>query len=282
MPQVRSHLLVEMVTLVISTVLLLALQGCGGVVVKRRVVATDWHGINREVTLEERFNCSLGDIQPPNRVDTAERVARLRQEMANYGIDAYFVNTDDQHQNEYVSPPDERVKYISGFSGSAGMFVVSMTEQALWTDGRYFLQADSQMDCNWLLMKSGLEGVPSVLEWMKEVLPSGSRVGSDPAIITAQQWISSESSLAESGIVLVNEAINLVDIIWTDRPAYSSDPAFVLDLAFAGKSWEEKVDEVRTAQGTDILVVTELDAVAWILNLRGSDVPYNPGQSRVL
>ncbi|XP_063592156.1 xaa-Pro aminopeptidase 1-like [Penaeus indicus] len=251
-----------------------------GTVVKREVL-TPSHPtpLTRNVTLDDRNNCQPGDPQPPNRVDTAERVARLRQEMANNGLNAFIVPTDDDHQSEYVGESDKRRKYISGFSGSAGTAVVLMEEQALWTDGRYFLQADDQLDCNWLLMKAYMSGTPTILQWLKDSLPSGARVGADPTLTSADTWLSYANSLAADNIDLVPVTPNLVDLIWTDRPPYPSDPAFPLELKFTGKSWEEKVLEVRDemrSTGTDVLVASALDEVAWLLNLRGSDIPFNP------
>lgn len=251
-----------------------------GTVVKREVLTPNHPSpLTRNVTLDDRYNCLPGDPQPPNRVDTAERVARLRQEIANHGLSAFIVPTDDDHQSEYVGEADKRRKYISGFSGSAGTAVVLMEEQALWTDGRYFLQADEQLDCSWLLMKAYMPGTPSILQWLKDSLPSGARVGADPTLTSADTWVSYANALAADNIDLVPVTPNLVDLIWTDRPAYPSDPAFPLELKFTGKSWEEKVlevrDEMRTA-GTDVLVVSALDEVAWLLNLRGSDIPFNP------
>ncbi|XP_047495014.1 xaa-Pro aminopeptidase 1-like [Penaeus chinensis] len=203
-----------------------------GTVVKREVLTPSPSSpLTRNVTLDDRNNCQPGDPQPPNRVDTTERVARLRQEMANNGLSAFIVPTDDDHQSEYVGVSDKRRKYISGFSGSAGTAVVLMEEQALWTDGRYFLQADDQLDCNWLLMKAYMSGTPTILQWLKDSLPAGARVGADPTLTTSR------------------------------------------------KSWEEKVLEVRDEMrntGTDVLVASALDEVAWLLNLRGSDIPFNP------
>ncbi|ROT85552.1 putative xaa-Pro aminopeptidase 1-like isoform X1 [Penaeus vannamei] len=156
-----------------------------GTVVKREVLTPNHPSpLTRNVTLDDRYNCLPGDQQPPNRVDTAERVARLRQEIANHGLSAFIVPTDDDHQSEYVGEADERRKYISGFSGSAGTAVVLMEEQALWTDGRYFLQADEQLD------------TPSILQWLKDSLPSGARVGADPTLTSADTWVSYANALA--------------------------------------------------------------------------------------
>ncbi|XP_068204173.1 uncharacterized protein [Palaemon carinicauda] len=235
----------------------------------------------REVTLHERTNCTSGESQPRIRVDTRDRVAALRQQMVQRGLDAYIIPTDDEHQSEYVSPHDERRKYITGFSGSAGTAVVTHERQALWTDGRYFLQADDQLDCNWLLMKQKNEGVPKMTEWLTQNLVTRSKVGADPRLIGAETWKSYAADLAEADIELVALESNLVDAIWPaeDRPPHSTSPLMVHDLKFAGKRWEDKVADVRVEMekhGADLLVLTALDEIAWLLNLRGDDIPFNP------
>ncbi|KAK4301818.1 hypothetical protein Pmani_026085 [Petrolisthes manimaculis] len=237
--------------------------------------------VTREVTLEERLNCGPDDTQPPNRVNTTHRVARLREEMVNKGLDAYLIPTDDEHQSEYVAPRDERRRYLSGFSGSAGMAVVTAAQQALWTDGRYFLQADQQLHCDWLLMKQKNTGVPKMVEWLRQNLVEGSKVGADPRLIGAETWMSYAEDLAKANIQLVAEETNLVDLVWPEdeRSPESDSPIFIHELAYAGKKWEDKVAEVRAEMikaGADLLVVTALDEVAWLFNLRGNDIPYNP------
>ncbi|XP_042203854.1 uncharacterized protein LOC121853643 isoform X2 [Homarus americanus] len=244
------------------------------------------HGgrVVREVTLGERSFCDTHDElrnQPPNRANTSDRVAQLRAQMLKLGFDAYIIPNDDEHQSEYVSPTDERRSYISGFSGSAGTAVVTMDQQALWTDGRYFLQADQQLDCHWLLMKQKNPGVPKMMEWLRQKLVKGSKVGADPRLLGSNTWIAYAEDLAKSEIKLEAEERNLVDLVWPaeERPPHSQDPIFIHELKFAGKKWEDKVADVRAEmlkEGADLLVVTALDEVAWLLNLRGNDIPYNP------
>ncbi|XP_076058847.1 xaa-Pro aminopeptidase 1-like isoform X2 [Oratosquilla oratoria] len=236
----------------------------------------------REVTLEERVLCGEDDEQPATRVNTSLRVQNLRLEMEARQLDAYLIPTDDDHQSEYVGLADKRRQYITGFEGSAGTAVVLLNgEQALWTDGRYFLQADDELDCDWILMKEKKEGVPTILEWLKEKLSSGSKVGADPRVIGAESWIEHSKDLAEAEIELVPEEMNLVDVVWPDseRPPYVQDQIIIHELEFAGKKWEDKADEVRAKLeelNADVLVVTALDEVAWLLNLRGNDIPFNP------
>ncbi|XP_037780041.1 xaa-Pro aminopeptidase 1-like isoform X2 [Penaeus monodon] len=233
-----------------------------------------------KVTLADREKCQPGDVAPAVRVNTTVRVANLREEMDKYNLTAYIIPSGDEHQSEYVAKADERRKYISGFSGSSGLALVTLSAQALWTDGRYFLQAEDELDCAWIIMKEGLEGVPTVLEWLKE-LPMGATVGADPRLIGAQTWQSYAEELEGVGIDMLGIGTNLVDVIWEEdgRPPYVQDPVFVHEIEFAGKSWQDKVADVRgemSAAEADVLVLTALDEVAWLLNLRGSDIPYNP------
>ncbi|XP_042885585.1 uncharacterized protein LOC122261838 isoform X2 [Penaeus japonicus] len=235
----------------------------------------------QNITLEMRTNCKVGDPQPSVRVDTTDRVAKLRQQMTNYNVNAYLVPSDDEHLSEYVADADKRRQYISGFSGSAGTAIVTMDLQALWTDGRYFLQADDELDCNWILMKDGVDGVPKEEEWLARTLQPGARVGADPRLHGSDYWKEIAEKLAKSNIELVPIETNLVDLIWPSdvRPQYSKDPIFIHEIQFAGKKWEDKVSEVRAemeSDGADMLVLTSLDEVAWLLNVRGNDIPHNP------
>lgn len=238
--------------------------------------------LRREVTLRERKACQGGDPQPTVRVDTRERVNALVVELQNRNLDAYIVPTDDEHQSEYVARADERRAFLTGFFGSAGTAVVLADgRRALWTDGRYFLAADDEMDCDWLLMRSKEEGVPTMTEWLGEQLSAGAQVGIDPALVGADQFVKTQKKLEENLISLVPESTNLVDLVWPDseRPPRDEDPVYVLDTEFAGLKWSKKVADVRDAMRTekvDLMVITALDEVAWLLNLRGHDIPYNP------
>ncbi|KAK2715805.1 hypothetical protein QYM36_010389, partial [Artemia franciscana] len=241
----------------------------------------------RDVTILDRLGCQPGDPQPLNRVNTTERLKKLRNLFYSarhnrelFDIKAYIIPTDDAHASEYVADHDKRRDFISGFTGSAGTAVVTLTEAALWTDGRYFLQADQQMDCNWLLMKQGQPGVPSIIEWLKTILSVGDLVGADPKLLNAETWLNYRAELDEVGIQLRSINTNLVDRVWgTEQPPYPSAPAFVHEIDFAGRSWQDKLGDIReqlVKNDADAIVVTALDEVAWTLNLRGADIPYNP------
>lgn len=193
---------------------------------------------------------------------------------------ALIVPTADAHNSEYIAPCDARREFLTSFTGSAGTAVVTHKEAALWTDGRYFLQADQQLDKQyWTLMKQEQPGTPTIGEWLNKVLDSGSRVAVDPYTYTYEAWKKLETELAQQGNILVRTSGNLVDAVWTDRPERPSNSVVPLDTSFTGKTWQEKANEIREEmlkKGASTLILSALDDVAWLLNLRGSDIEYNP------
>ncbi|KAH0847014.1 hypothetical protein AYO21_02289 [Fonsecaea monophora] len=214
------------------------------------------------------------------KVDTTKRLSQLRELMRKHELDIYIVPSEDSHQSEYIAPCDARRAYISGFTGSAGTAVITLEKAALSTDGRYFNQASKQLDENWLLLKQGMEDVPTWQEWTTEQAQGGKTVGVDPTVITAIDARKlSETLKKKSHATLVGVSQNLVDKIWTDRPPRPAEKVIVLSDKYAGKPYEQKLDELRKelkkkkAVG---MVVSMLDEVAWLFNLRGSDIPYNP------
>uniref|UniRef100_A0A8V0ZC96 Xaa-Pro aminopeptidase 1 n=1 Tax=Gallus gallus TaxID=9031 RepID=A0A8V0ZC96_CHICK len=215
---------------------------------------------------------------------TTELLKQLRQVMKSpryvqEPVQAYIVPSGDAHQSEYIAPCDCRRAFISGFDGSAGTAIVTEQHAAMWTDGRYFLQAANQMDNNWTLMKMGLKDTPTQEDWLVSVLPEGSKVGVDPSIIPADQWKRMSKVLRSAGHDLVPVKENLIDTIWTDRPQRPCKPLIVLDLSYTGVSWRDKIVALRSKMAERKVVwfvVTALDEVAWLFNLRGSDVEYNP------
>lgn len=189
--------------------------------------------------------------------------------------------SEDAHSSEYIAPTDARREFICGFTGSAGTAVISHDKAALATDGRYFNQASHQLDDNWTLLKQGLQDVPTWQEWTVEQSEGGKTVGVDPTTITAPEGRKLADKIKKKGgKELVAIAENLVDQVWgKDKPARPNEPVRVLDLAYAGKKFHEKIDELRKeldkkkAAG---FVVSMLDEIAWLFNLRGNDIPYNP------
>ncbi|KAJ2706348.1 hypothetical protein H4R19_005017, partial [Coemansia spiralis] len=215
-------------------------------------------------------------------VDTTRRLAQLRELMASakYNVAAYVVPSEDAHQSEYVADCDKRRAFISGFDGSAGCAVITADKAAMFTDGRYFLQAGQQMDGNWTLMKQGLADVPTWQKYLTEHLPAGSRVGIDATLIAAAEGKALRKALqARSGDLVAIED-NLVDAVWgAERPPRPENPAVVHPLEYAGEAHADKIKRVRAAieKGDgEALVVAALDEIAWLFNLRGSDIDYNP------
>ncbi|XP_052277351.1 xaa-Pro aminopeptidase 1-like isoform X7 [Dreissena polymorpha] len=227
-------------------------------------------------------SCQSGAAAPRTRVDTRDRVAVLRQYFATAGIQAYLVPSEDAHQSEYPSGYDKRRGYISGFTGSAGFAVVTIDKQALWTDGRYFLEAEDSLDCNWILMRQRETGVPTMVEWLKTQLSSGNRLGASPFLVSSATWKTYSDDLKKAGLLLVPVENELIDTFWqtgNGRPPQPDTAINALQIQFAGVSWQDKVNNMRTkmtAEGTDMLAVTALDETAWLFNLRASDIDYNP------
>nr|XP_042909521.1 xaa-Pro aminopeptidase 1 isoform X2 [Parasteatoda tepidariorum] len=194
-------------------------------------------------------------------------------------LQAYIIPCTDAHQSEYLVPCDRRRAFISGFTGTTGTAVITENHASLWTERRYFQQADKQLDNNWTLLKEGLPGTPSIHEWLSRVLPVGSRIGIDPLLISYEDWIDLSSKLELSGHSLHAVSQNLVDLIWDDRPDPPSSIIEPMSLVYTGRSWQEKVFDVRLLmkhKGATALIVTALDEVAWLFNLRGSDFEFNP------
>ncbi|KAJ5573884.1 uncharacterized protein N7459_008311 [Penicillium hispanicum] len=213
-------------------------------------------------------------------VDTTERLSRLRQLMQDNKVDVYIVPSEDSHQSEYIAPCDARREFISGFSGSAGTAIISLSKAALSTDGRYFNQAVKQLDSNWTLLKSGIEGVPTWQEWTTEQAQGGKAVGVDPSLITASGARKLAETLDKNGSSLVGIQQNLVDLVWgKDRPARPSEKVRVHPVKYAGKTFQDKVADLRKELETKKkagFIISMLDEIAWLFNLRGSDIPYNP------
>ncbi|CAH1783979.1 unnamed protein product, partial [Owenia fusiformis] len=194
-------------------------------------------------------------------------------------LHAYIIPSGDAHQSEYIAPCDQRRAFISGFNGSAGTAIVTENSALMWTDGRYFLQARKEMDSNWTLMKDGLPDSISQEDWLAKNLPTGGRVGVDPFLIAESTWKSLEKTLASSSHALVPVAQNLIDLVWEDQPSPPNSTLMALPLKYTGMSWQDKVQVIRNKmkeKGAGLLVVTALDDVAYLFNLRGADIEYNP------
>ena len=191
------------------------------------------------------------------------------------------IPSEDSHSSEYIAPCDARREYITGFTGSAGCAVVTHEKAALATDGRYFNQATKQLDSNWLLLKQGLQDVPTWQEWSADQSEGGKVVGVDPTVISAPDARKLAEKIKKRGgqeLMAIEE--NLIDQIWGEgRSPRPSEPVKVLAKQFAGKDVKTKLDELRKdleKKKSSGFVVSMLDEIAWLFNLRGSDIPYNP------
>ncbi|KAF8700047.1 Creatinase aminopeptidase, partial [Rhizoctonia solani] len=212
-------------------------------------------------------------------VNTSERLDALRLLMKGNQVDAYVVVSEDQHSSEYLADCDARRAFISGFDGSAGCAIISASGAFLFTDGRYFLQAEQQLDSNWTLMKQGLPGVPTWQEFLAKKLPDGTKIGIDPTLISVSDATSLKKTLTPRNSSLVPISSNLVDKVWNSRPARPANPIHPLPLEYAGASAAEKLGMLRAKlarAGATGVVVSLLDEVAWLVGMRGSDIDYNP------
>ncbi|MBO4509800.1 MAG: aminopeptidase P family protein [Lachnospiraceae bacterium] len=213
-----------------------------------------------------------------------ERINRLLYEMKKENIDYYIIPTSDYHNSEYISDFFKCREYMSGFTGSAGTLVVSGLETILWTDGRYFIQAEEQLKNTGIkLYKSGNEGVPTIKEYLKKQCENASEItiGFDGKVMDLSFVKALETELSELGgiSIEINPTLDLVGRIWTDRPQITANEITIFPEQYAGKSASEKLNEVRLAlseKNAEYHVLASLDDIAWLLNLRGSDIECNP------
>lgn len=208
----------------------------------------------------------------------AERIARLRALMEERHIDAVLVPTSDYHESEYVGEHFACRKYITGFTGSAGTALITGSWAGVWTDGRYFVQAAAELkDTGVELMKMGQPGVLSLEDYLEQ-LPDGITLGFDGRVINGKMGEDLKERLEEKKITLDYHAA-LVDEIWEDRPPLSAEPIWILEEKYAGKSAKEKIAQLRAEMEqcrADLHIITTLDDIVWLLNIRGNDIPCNP------
>ncbi|MBD5401314.1 aminopeptidase P family protein [bacterium] len=208
-----------------------------------------------------------------------DKLKALRELMQERNLAAYIIPTDDFHGSEYVGEYFKTREYMSGFTGSAGTLIVLSKEAALWTDGRYFIQAAAQLaDSPITLMKSGQPDVPKIPEYLCDKLEEKSVIGFDGRTVTSD-FVNKIAEKTDFKQITFAGGEDLVDRVWTDRPDISKEPVWEVDVAYAGKSREDKLRDVRekmVEEQADVLLVTALDEIAWLLNLRGNDVEYTP------
>ena len=208
-----------------------------------------------------------------------DRLDALRKLMKERGMDAYMIPTADFHESEYVGEHFKCREYMTGFTGSAGTALITMDEACLWVDGRYYVQAAAQLkDSTVTMMKMGQEGVPSLGVYLEDKMPEGGCRGFDGRVVNAAEGLALEEMLRERG-ARISYGEDLAGMIWQERPELSAEPAWVLDERYAGKSALDKIADVREAMEkahASVHVLTSLDDIAWLLNIRGNDILYNP------
>lgn len=208
-----------------------------------------------------------------------ERIAALRTHIAQENIQAFIIPSTDPHLSEYVAPHWQSREWISGFTGSAGTVVITAEEAGLWTDSRYFLQAARQIEGTEItLYKEMLPETPSIPTFLNSRLQEGDTVGIDGKMFSAKEVEHLQEALRKSGIH-VKSVADPLQLLWKDRPAMPLSPAFIHDTQYAGRSFTEKLAAVRKemdANGAESLLLSALDEIAWLLNIRGNDVHCNP------
>ncbi len=209
----------------------------------------------------------------------ALRIAQLRKLMEREGMDAYFVVTDDYHASEYVGDYFKEREFLSGFDGSAGELVVTAREALLWTDGRYFLQAEDQLSGTGIrLMKMREPGVPTIPEYLAQTLPQEGVLGFDGRTVSNATAEAIEKACKGLHVRFVTDK-DLPAELWPDRPAMSAEPVWELSAEVTGESRKAKLERVRKQmqeKGCNAHLTASLDDIAWVLQLRGNDVDYNP------
>jgi Xaa-Pro aminopeptidase len=212
-------------------------------------------------------------------MNVKERIQQLRKLMRERGIEAYIVPSSDPHQSEYVAEHYAARTFITGFTGSAGTAVVTLKDAGLWTDGRYFIQAESELKGTGVtLFRMGESGVPTIEGFLKESLNKGAKVAFDGKVISVDYFRALQKAL-ESKEFSYEANEDLIDKIWMDRPEKPCTEVILHDVKYTGKSREEKLAQVVEEMnniGADYYVISGLDDIAWLLNIRGRDVKCNP------
>jgi Xaa-Pro aminopeptidase len=208
-----------------------------------------------------------------------DRINSLRNVMNSHGIQAYIVCTEDFHGSEYVGGYFKAREYLSGFTGSAGTLLVTEENALLWTDGRYFIQAAEQLKGSSIaLMKSGEKDVPTLAEYLGKNLAEGSVVGFDGRTVSTKMFWQLAKKLAAKKVTFAVDS-DLAGLVWESRPPLSAEPVWELSTEFSGETRAEKLSRVRakmSENNADFLALSALDEIAWLLNLRGNDVLFNP------
>ncbi|MEG0091262.1 MAG: aminopeptidase P family N-terminal domain-containing protein, partial [Oscillospiraceae bacterium] len=208
-----------------------------------------------------------------------QRIEALQEILKQKKLAAIIIPTQDFHMSEYVGEYFKARRYFSGFTGSAGVMVITQNQANLWTDGRYFIQAPKELAGSCVvLQKMGEEGVPTVKEYLKKTLKSGDVLCFDGRVISTKECREYEEELGQQGVTLYTKE-DLVGLVWHDRPALSCEPAFILGEKYAGETVVDKLAKVRkimAEKGADVHILGSLDDIAWLFNIRGNDVANTP------
>ena len=224
--------------------------------------------------------CSLNRLIMATISEIRDRLAALREEMKMRQLSAFIVPSTDPHSGEYVPEHWETRKWISGFTGSAGTAVITLDDAGLWTDSRYFLQAEEQLEGTGIrLFKDRLPETPSIPEWLGSILHEGDKVGIDGWVNPHQEAFGLRQDLKVKGLTLETMTEDIFDTLWEDRPSLPKTPVFILGEERTGASCTDKLNRIReaiTKNGASAIILSSLDEIAWTLNLRGDDVHCNP------
>jgi Xaa-Pro aminopeptidase len=211
------------------------------------------------------------------RTATPARVAALRAELSRRGLDGFIVPRSDRQQNEYLPASEERLAWLTGFTGSAGLAIVLTDKAALFVDGRYTVQADAQVDRAMFTIEHLVDRPPE--QWLDQALKSGMELGYDPWLHTSEGVEKLTRTCANAGASLVAVATNPIDELWDNRPAPPAGPVVLRDIKLAGESAADKLKRIRAELSrlrADVLVVSDPQNVAWTFNIRGSDIAHTP------
>ena len=224
--------------------------------------------------------CSLNRNIKNMKTEIKNKLAAFRAEMKAHQLSAFIVPSTDPHSGEYVPEHWESRKWISGFTGSAGTAVITLTDAGLWTDSRYFIQAEEQLAGTGIrLFKDRLPETPSIGEWLGNVLKAGDKVGIDGWVNSHQEALSLRNELKTKGLTLETMTEDIFDTLWINRPSLPQSPVFILDETRTGSSCSDKIIRIQEAiakNGASAIILSALDEIAWTLNLRGNDVHCNP------
>lgn len=212
-------------------------------------------------------------------MNVPERIKKLRSLMEERHIDAYLIPSADNHQSEYVGEHFMARKFISGFTGSAGTAIIARDDAGLWTDGRYFIQAEKQLQGSGVkLFKMGNPGVVTTTEYLESVLPENGTLAFDGRVVAMEEGKLLSEVLSKKNIT-IRYSDDLINEVWDDRPALADEPVFYLEETYSGESTASKLARVRAVMKevhATSHVITTLDDIAWLMNLRGNDVAYSP------